>query len=115
MNNVNREQVKACKDWLSIWVTPIKNINKKFGSYRLKHVVEDSDFGKICHGYVSEESFIEAAKQLGYIFKDGFFNMSFKKIMVSPEQYQAFYGGALKESNKNGRIKWNKKKGYKRK
>ena len=114
INNINEDQIKSCLNWLEKWVTPIATINKKFGSYKLKHVVEESEFGENCHKYVSEESFIEATSRMGYKCKDGYFNMSFKKILVDPKQYQAFYGGSLKPSNKSGRIKWDKMKGWKK-
>ncbi len=99
MDNTTEKQIEASIKWLTTWITPIKKINKKFGSYKLKHIVEDSSFGKICHNYVSEESFTAAAKRLGYISSNNHFNMSFKKVLADPEQYQIFYGGSLKPSN----------------
>lgn len=79
MSEVN-DQISACIAWINEMVTPIKSINKKHPAYRLKHLVEDSIYGDLCHGYVGEDSFIKAAKSLGYICKDGYFNMSFKKL-----------------------------------
>lgn len=77
------EQIKMCKEWINHFVTPTKTINKKFGAYKLKHCVEDY----IGNGaYVSKESFIDAAKQLGYSEEKHFFNMSFNNALKNSSE-----------------------------
>jgi len=77
----NREQVRACKAWVSEWVTPRKSINRQRDSYGLKDDVER------WHGsYISNGAFIQAAVECGYVAErispdcpNARFNMSYVK------------------------------------
>lgn len=64
----DEEQVERCMRWLRAYAKPRQSINRKIGSYSLKHVVENSVFA----GYVTNGAFILAAHRLGLaIVPDG--------------------------------------------
>ncbi len=82
---INQKEFMLCKKWITKWISPIKTINERAGSYRLKHVVE-----KNSGTYVSNGVFIKAALNLGYIYKkhgelNAFFNMSFKNAKINKQ------------------------------
>lgn len=77
-----KENVKVCRAWIRMWIDKRKTINKKHGSYRLKHFVEEMNDGHISNG-----AFIQAAFEEGFIIKpfgpnspNAYFNMSFVRI-----------------------------------
>lgn len=81
-----KSQIIVCEQWITTWTTKIKTINSRFSSYRLKNAVESTVKPK----YISNESFIAAAKHLGYkveFFSDAnaHFNMSFTKALRDSE------------------------------
>lgn len=103
----NAEQVAVCREWLRRWAYPRKTINTRRGSYGLKHEVERSTeergvthlqtdhLGRRWGGsyvYVSNGSFIEAARLEGYRFvqagwasPNAYFNMGFRKVPLEIE------------------------------
>ena len=93
---VNLEEIKMCKEWIDKFITPIKTINKKFGAYKLKHCVEDY-FGS--GAYVSKESFIKSAKELGYNEEGHYFNMSFNKALKNSKQSKLSIGEPIEKNN----------------
>ncbi|MFH1997229.1 MAG: hypothetical protein ABII94_00865 [Patescibacteria group bacterium] len=94
----NQQEIEKCKKWIAEWITPIKTINRKRSAYGLKH------FTELLYGYVSNDSFIDAAIQLGYKYvatsekeSDFYFNMSFVKTKNYYEK--------INDMKKNGQLK----------
>lgn len=58
---ITRAQVDLCKEWIRLFCIPRKRENTRYGSYGLKHLVEEY-YG----GYVSNGAFIAAAEESGY-------------------------------------------------
>ena len=90
---VTPDEIDNCKRWISEWATPRKTINRKYSSYRLKHVVETW-----CGKYVSSESFVIAAIESGYnaVSADGsavnaFFNMSYERARHENYEKSGWY------------------------
>lgn len=92
MNNQSPASVEfnkatsLCRKWIQTWVSKRKSINRKFGSSRLKHVVEAT----VKPEYITCEAFIAAATSLGYkaqYYNDvhAYFDMSFRKMLADPE------------------------------
>lgn len=69
----DRRQVEACKRWLERHVEPAKTVQQVFGSYRLKHVVEEWYRASGPGIYLSNGAFITAAIELGFeaVLRDG--------------------------------------------
>jgi hypothetical protein len=55
------DQVQHCIDWLKEFAAPRKTTNTRYGSYGLKHIVEDW-----CGEYVCNGAMIEAVRRLGW-------------------------------------------------
>lgn len=69
----NSEEIKTAEAWIKIKCHHIKSINRRIGSYSLKHRAEE--FGELMNkhfgtdifmAYVSNGAFIQAALNLGY-------------------------------------------------
>lgn len=64
---INRKEIDLCKEWIGKFCIPRKMRNSRYGSYGLKHLVENY-YGE----YVSNGAFIAAAEELGYeVLPDG--------------------------------------------
>ena len=60
-------QVQRCIAWLKEFAAPRKTLNTRYGSYGLKHIVEDW-----CGEYVCNGAMIEAVRRLGWdVVPDG--------------------------------------------
>lgn len=57
-------QIEAAAKWIAAKCTPRKTINKRFGSYGLKHRAEDW-----AGSYITNGAFIVAALQAGYVMQ----------------------------------------------
>mgnify|MGYP006898453333 CR=1 FL=1 len=83
--NIDFKQVAIAKEWLQKFTKPRKTYNKEFTAYQLKHCAENS-VGKDKGHYVSRESFIKAAIDLGYrVNKREFLNADYKLAKRHPE------------------------------
>lgn len=71
-----QEQVERARAWLETFATPTKTIRSLHTSYWYKHAAEEW-----AGDYVSNESFIEAARQLGY--RCSFYNSSNCRLNLS--------------------------------
>jgi hypothetical protein len=78
------ESIEMCRKWIKEWIDVRKTINKKsgYGSYSLKHFVEEMRGGDISNG-----AFIQAAKDEGYKIEpfgpnspNAHFNMNFTRL-----------------------------------
>lgn len=87
IEKVNNEEIDFCISWILTHARYSTKVCKDYGSYTLKHFVE-SELKKnknIKRDYVSNESFIFAAKYLGYKLypipktPNYYFNMKFPK------------------------------------
>jgi len=83
-----KDEIAKAKMFINEYITKRKTINRNYNSYSLKHMVE-SKMG----GYVSNDAFIQAAKELGYEIAwipysriNCWFNMSIirKKLEAAP-------------------------------
>ena len=78
------DEVFHCELWISTFCQKTKFINPRAYSYSLKHFAEnwDSNLPNPCK-YVSNGAFIQAAVNLGYLFRESgincYFNMSIDK------------------------------------
>lgn len=78
------DEVFHCELWISTFCKKTKFINPRAYSYTLKHFAENWDSGlpNSCK-YVSNGAFIQAAVNLGYLFRESgincYFNMSIDK------------------------------------
>jgi hypothetical protein len=64
---IDQTQINYCKKWIKQFCIPRKTINSRYGSYGLKHIVEEY-YGT----YISNGAFIAAADESGYdVIPDG--------------------------------------------
>lgn len=89
---VDERQVEACDAFIYQYILPRKTIAKKWGSYQLKHRVEDwlqeggdgVRYREQGIGYIGNGAFIVAALRRGYkVMPDGrnaYFNMDFRLL-----------------------------------
>jgi hypothetical protein len=74
-------ETEICKRWLKKFVTPRKNINRSYGSYWLKHRVENwADY------YIPNGSLIQAAIECGYRFRSHGPNAWFNVCLTAAKQ-----------------------------
>jgi hypothetical protein len=78
------EEIEFCKKWINDNCTKTKTIRTRHTSYGLKHMVEKDSELEWCgpYFYVSNGAFIQAAIELGFVYRpvgvNAVFNISLK-------------------------------------
>jgi hypothetical protein len=54
-------EIKLCKEWMSVYAIKRATVNKNFSSYGLKHVIE-----RAADTYIGNGACIQAALEMGY-------------------------------------------------